>query len=65
MTNLVTTSFDISAQHDKSLLSRCFARVMRALHDSREMHAAHVIDQYRHLMAPSETQASDTGASRG
>jgi hypothetical protein len=65
MTNLATTSFDVSAQNDKSPLSRCFARVMRALHDSREMHAARVIDRYRHLMAPSETQASDTDASRG
>jgi hypothetical protein len=65
MTNLVTTSFDISAQPNESLLSRCFARVMRALHDSREMHAAHVIDRYRHLMAPSATHASDTDASRG
>ena len=58
---------DASKIRHRSLLARCVAGLLRALHASRRLEGERVIRRYRHLICVSETQGGshpDAGAGR-
>ena len=47
---------DVSKIRHRSLLARCVAGLLRALHESRRLQGERVIKRYRHLTCVSDAQ---------